>query len=42
MEYIDNMIQIKGNFGNLIDDDMIEYESTEIRIHTPSEHIIDD
>ena len=40
VEFEDNMIKIKGNFGTLIDDDMVEYQSNEIRFHTPSEHTI--
>ncbi len=35
------MIKIVGNFGSLIDSEMIEYECRELRIHTPSEHRID-
>jgi carbonic anhydrase len=35
------MIKIVGNFGTLIDSEMIEYECRELRIHTPSEHRID-
>ena len=36
------MIKIVGNFGNLIDDEMIEYSCDELRIHTPSEHSLDE
>jgi carbonic anhydrase len=41
IQYISNMIKIVGNFGSLIDSEMIEYECRELRIHTPSEHRID-
>ena len=41
MEYNSNVLKIVGNFGSLIDSDMIEYECRELRIHTPSEHRID-